>query len=260
MEFQNLLLEVEDSIAVLTINRPKALNALNRETLSELAAALDELSSDDEVKAIVLTGAGEKAFVAGADIKELAENSPLESNDHSKFGQSLMDLIEDLGIPTIAAINGFALGGGLELAMACTLRLASSKAKMGQPEINLGVIPGFGGTQRLPRLVGAGRAMHMILTGDPIDADTALGYGLVTAVYPPEELLEKAKELARKLAAKSLFTLRIAEETVRHGMEMAFVQAVAYEASQFGLTAASSDYQEGMHAFLEKRKAEFKGF
>ncbi len=260
MEFQNLLLEVDGGIAVLTINRPKALNALNRETLAELAEALDELGSDDEVKAIVLTGAGEKAFVAGADIKELAENSALESNDHSKFGQSLMDLIEDLGVPTIAAINGFALGGGLELAMACTIRIAASGAKLGQPEINLGVIPGFGGTQRLPRLVGMGRALHMILTGDPIDAETALDWGLVTAVYPAEELLDQARKLAAKLAGKSPFTLRVAAETVRHGMEMAFTEAVAYEASQFGLSAASQDYQEGMHAFLEKRKAEFKGF
>ncbi len=260
MEFQNLLLDVEDGIAVLTINRPKALNALNRETLAELAEALDELGSSEEIRAVVLTGAGEKAFVAGADIKELAENSALESSDHSRFGQSLMDLIEDLGIPTIAAINGFALGGGLELAMACSIRLASRTARMGQPEINLGTIPGFGGTQRLPRLVGMGRALHLILTGDPIDAETALDWGLVTAVHPPEELLEKAKELARKLASKSPFTLRVAAETVRRGSEMALGEALTFEAAQFGLSAASEDYREGMQAFVEKRAPEFKGY
>jgi enoyl-CoA hydratase len=259
MEFQNLLYSVEEGIALVTINRPKALNALNRETIAELAALMDELSSDEDVHAIILTGAGEKAFVAGADIKELAANSALESNDHSKFGQSLMDLIEDLGVPTIAAINGFALGGGLELAMACTFRLASSQARLGQPEVNLGIIPGFGGTQRLPRLVGQGRALHMVLTGDPIDAQTALNYGLVTEVHPPDALLDAARKLAKKLVAKSFFTLRVAEETVRHGMQMALAESLAYEASQFGLAAAAQDYQEGMTAFLEKRKAEFHG-
>lgn len=259
MEFQNLLYTVEEGIATVTINRPKALNALNRETLAELATVMDELSADEDVHSIILTGAGEKAFVAGADIKELAANSALESNDHSKFGQSLMDLIEDLGVPTIAAINGFALGGGLELAMACTFRIASTRAKMGQPEVNLAIIPGFGGTQRLPRLVGQGRAMHMVLTGDPIDAETALRYGLVTEVHEPEALLDAAKNLARKLSLKSSFTLRVAEETVRRGMQMGLEEALAYESSQFGLAAAAEDYQEGMKAFLEKRNAEFHG-
>jgi enoyl-CoA hydratase/carnithine racemase len=220
---------------------------------------MDELSDDEDVRAIILTGSGEKAFVAGADIKELAANSALESNDHSKFGQSLMDLIEELGIPTVAAINGFALGGGLELAMACTLRLASTKAKLGQPEIKLGIIPGFGGTQRLPRLVGLGRALQMVLTGEPIDAQTALQYGLVTGVYEPDALMDAAKALAKSLAAKSAFTLRVAEETVRQGMRMGQEEGLAYEASQFGLAAASDDYQEGMQAFLGKRDAKFSG-
>lgn len=259
MEFENLLIEVEDGVGVVTINRPKALNALNRETLAELATAIDELSDEDDVQVIVLTGAGEKAFVAGADIRELAENSPLESNVHAMFGQSLMDLIEDLGTPTIAAINGYALGGGLELAMACTLRIASSNAKMGLPEVSLGIIPGFGGTQRLPRLVGQGRAMHMVLTAEPIDAATGLQYGLVTEVHEPGELLDAAKALAKKLVTKSRVTLRIAEETVRVGSEMAQAEGMAYEASQFGLAASADDYQEGMQAFLEKRKPEFQG-
>jgi enoyl-CoA hydratase len=259
MEFENLLIEIEDGIGLVTINRPQALNALNRETLAELATAIDELSDEDEVQVIILTGSGEKAFVAGADIRELAENSPLESNVHAMFGQSLMDLIEELGMPTIAAVNGYALGGGLELAMACSIRIASTNAKLGLPEVGLGIIPGFGGTQRLPRLVGQGRAMHMVLTAEPVDAATALQYGLVTEVHEPAELLGAAKVLAKKLMAKSSLTLRIAEETVRVGAEMAQTQGMAYEASQFGLAASAEDYQEGMQAFLEKRKPEFQG-
>ena len=259
MEFENLLIEIEDSVGLITINRPKALNALNRETMAELATAVDELSDEDGVRVLVITGSGEKAFVAGADIKELAENSALESNVHAMFGQSLMDMIEDLGMPTIAAVNGFALGGGLELALACTLRIASSNAKMGLPEVSLGIIPGFGGTQRLSRLVGQGRAMHMIMTAEPIDAATALQYGLVTEVHEPAELREAAKALAKKLVAKSGLTLRIAEETVRRGAEMSQNEGMAYEASQFGLAASAEDYQEGMQAFLAKRKPQFKG-
>jgi enoyl-CoA hydratase len=257
MDAKNLRVEMDDAVAVVTIDRPKALNALNRETLAELGLVLDELS--DEARVIILTGAGEKAFVAGADITELAANSALESNDQARYGQGLMDMIEDLGVPTIAAVNGFALGGGLELALACTLRIASTNAKLGLPEINLGVIPGFGGTQRLPRLVGKGRALSMILTGEPIDAATALDWGLVTQVVEQGELLDTARDLARRLATKSAFTLRLAEETVRHGLETAFAEGLAYEASQFGLAAASEDYREGMHAFLEKRKPTFHG-
>jgi enoyl-CoA hydratase len=258
-QLENLRYVVEGGIATATIDRPKVLNALNRQTLRELAEVVQRVREDAAVRVLIVTGGGEKAFVAGADIKELSENSPLASNEHAKLGQALMDSIETLGKPSIAAINGYALGGGLELAMACTMRLASRNAKLGLPEITLGVIPGFGGTQRLPRLVGKGRALSMILSGAPIDAETALAYGLVSQVTDPDKLMDTARELATKLAGYSAFTLRVAEETVRRGVEMSFEDGVAYEAAQFGLATAGEDYREGTAAFLEKRKAQFKG-
>jgi len=259
MELQNLQLEVGgDGVAVLTVNRPKVLNALDRATLTELAQVLDHVAGDDAIRVLILTGAGDKAFVAGADIKELARNSGLESNLHAKFGQSVMDRLESLGKPTIAAINGFALGGGLELALACTIRIASDNAKVGLPEVTLGIIPGFGGTQRLSRVAGRGRATHLILTGKPIGAEQAERWGLVSSVHPQAELLEAARKIAGGLAGLSRVTLRIAEETVRHGLEMDVADGMAYEASQFGLAAGTEDYQEGMTAFLEKRKPEFR--
>jgi enoyl-CoA hydratase len=259
MDLKNLRYEVEDGVALVTVDRPKVLNALNRETLSELSAVIEEAGSDPHVRVLILTGGGDKAFVAGADIKELAAQSPLENNVYARSGQALMDRIEGLGKPSIAAINGFALGGGLELAMACTLRVASAKARLGLPEITLGIIPGFGGTQRLARLVGPGRARHMILTGEMIDATRSLEYGLVSQVAEPEELLGAARALADKIKAQSAFTLRVAEETVRRGVEMSFADGLAYEAAQFGLAAASEDCAEGMAAFLEKRKPAFRG-
>jgi enoyl-CoA hydratase len=259
MELKNLRLEVADGIATATIDRPKALNALNRDTLCELDGVLDQVRRDDAVRVLIVTGAGEKAFVAGADINELAANSAVESNAHAQMGQSVMNKLENLGKPSIAAINGFALGGGLELALACTFRLASSNARLGLPEITLGIIPGFGGTQRLPRLVGQGRALQMVLTGAPIKANDALAFGLVSQVVELDQLMGAAEELAGKLMSFSAVTLRLAEETVRQGMEMAMGEALAFEASQFGLAASTADYQEGMHAFLEKRKPTFTG-
>jgi enoyl-CoA hydratase len=259
VDLENVRFAVADGIATATIDRPKVLNALDRRTLAELSEVVDRVRTDSAARVLILTGAGEKAFVAGADIKELASNSPIESNEHARMGQALMDRLEGLGKPSIAAINGFALGGGLELALACTIRIDSRNAKLGLPEITLGVIPGFGGTQRLPRVVGKGRALHMILSGAPIDAQTALGYGLVSQVTEPEQLMNAARELAAKLAGYSAFTLRLAEETVRLGGEMSLQQGLAYEASQFGLATAAQDYREGMGAFLEKRKPAFKG-
>jgi enoyl-CoA hydratase len=256
---QNLKVSIDEAIATITIDRPKALNALDRQTLTELDEALAALRNDAAVRVLVLTGAGEKAFVAGADIRELAENSAVQSNQHAAMGQAVLSRLAALGKPSIAAINGFALGGGLELALACTVRVASSNARLGLPEITLGVIPGFGGTQRLPRLIGAGRALHMILGGKPITADEALAVGLLSAVYEPAELMPGAMELAKQLAAYSPVTLRLAEETVRRGVEMSFEDGLAWEAAQFGVAASTVDYREGMTAFLEKRKPSFRG-
>jgi enoyl-CoA hydratase len=259
MELKNIRLTVEDKIADLVIHRPEALNALDRATLKELDHVFDQLAGDDAVRVIVITGAGEKAFVAGADIKELARNTPLQSSRHAALGQAVLGKLEAMGKPSIAAINGFALGGGLELALACTLRIASANARLGLPEITLGIIPGFGGTQRLSRLVGRGRALHMILTGKPIAAQPALEFGLVSRVVEPGELKDAARELATQLAAFSAVTLRIAEQTVRGGADLPMAEALAFEASQFGLAASAEDYAEGMQAFLEKRKPAFQG-
>jgi enoyl-CoA hydratase len=259
MELANLSYEVTDGIATITVDRPKVLNALNTQTLRELEAAFAEAGSDDAVRVVIVTGSGEKAFVAGADIKELNELSSLEAARHAAMGQSVFNRLERLGKPSIAAINGFALGGGLELAMACTLRLAADTARMGLPEITLGVIPGFAGTQRLPRLVGQGRALEMVLTGGMVKADRAEAMGLVNEVVEAGALLDRARELAAQLAGFSAATLGLAEATVRQGMEMAFDEAVAFEAAQFGVAFATEDAREGMAAFVEKRKAGFKG-
>mgnify|MGYP006284750721 FL=1 len=256
---QNLECSIADGIATVTLNRPKALNALDTATLRELNQLLDDLATDDAVRVLILTGAGEKAFVAGADIKELAELSPLQARHHAAMGQGVFNKLESLGKPSIAAINGFALGGGLELAMACTLRLASENAKLGLPEITLGLIPGFGGTQRLSRLVGQGHALHAVLTGGMIDARRAAEIGLVNEVTAADGLMDAAGALASKLAGFSAATLRLAEETVRRGAEMAFDDALAFEAGQFGVAAATEDAKEGMAAFVEKRKPAFRG-
>ena len=259
MEFNNLLIEKDADIAIVTINRPKALNALNAETLSELGTAFDALAQDDCVKVIILTGAGDKAFVAGADISFMQNMNAIEGRNFALLGQQVFSKIENLPKPVIAAINGFALGGGCELAMACDIRIASEKGKFGQPEVNLGVIPGFAGTQRLPRLVGKGIAKELLYTGDMFGADVAFRIGLVNKVVPVAVLLDSAKELAKKIASKGALAIRLCKEAVNEGLEMEVEKAYAHEANLFGLCFATEDQKEGMSAFLEKRAPQFKG-
>jgi enoyl-CoA hydratase len=259
MAFDNLLIERDEATAIVTINRPKVLNALNTQTLDELRRAILELKQDDGVRVVILTGAGEKAFVAGADINELAVQTPTAGREHALAGQHVFDLIENIGKPVIAAINGYALGGGCELAMACTLRLAADTAKLGQPEIALGLIPGYAGTQRLPRLVGKGRAMEMILTGAPIAADEAQRIGLVNRVVPAADLMAEARKLAAQLAKSAPIAMRYIINAVNKGIEIPFAEACQYEATLFGLVASTDDMKEGTAAFLEKRKAAFRG-
>lgn len=259
MAYENLIVEQDGGVLIVTINRPKVLNALNAATLAELTHALDSAAANDSVRAIVLTGSGEKSFVAGADINELAVQTPVGGRDHARHGQRVFDRIERLGKPVIAAINGFALGGGCELAMSCTIRLAADNAKFGQPEINLGLIPGYGGSQRLPRLVGRGRAQELLLTGDMIGADEAYRIGLVNRVFPAASLLDEAKKLAHTLAAKAPVAVRYILDAVASGLEMPFAEAEDHEATLFGLVSTTEDMREGTTAFLEKRKAQFKG-
>ena len=257
--FENLLLAREGAVAVLTINRPQVLNALNASTLDELRRAVIELTDDDAVRAVIVTGTGEKAFAAGADIKELAAQRPIETHAHGRRGQHVFDLIARMGKPVIAAINGFALGGGCELAMACTLRIAADTARLGQPEINLGLMPGFGGTQRLARLVGRGVALDLLLTGRQIAADEALRIGLVGRVVPAADLLREAKALAATLASKPPTAVRSILEAVHSGLDAALAEGQVLEAALFGLVASTDDMREGTAAFLEKRKPVFKG-
>lgn len=256
---ENLLVERDGAVATITINRPKVLNALNATTLDELRRTILALKHDDDVRVVVITGAGEKSFIAGADINELARQTPVSGREHARIGQHVFDLIENMGKPVIAAINGFALGGGCELAMACTLRIAADTARIGQPEINLGIIPGYAGSQRLPRLVGSGRALEILLTGDHITAQEAHRIGLVNRVVPAAELMAEVKKLAAALAAKAPVAIRYIIEAVNKGMQMPFPDAQVFEATLFGLVAATEDMREGTAAFLEKRKAEFKG-
>jgi enoyl-CoA hydratase len=259
MAFGTLLIERDEATAIVTINRPKVLNALNAQTLDELRRAILELKQDDGVRVVILTGAGEKSFVAGADINELAVQTPTGGREHALNGQHVFDLIANMGKPVIAAINGYALGGGCELAMACTLRLAADTAKLGQPEIALGLIPGYAGTQRLSRLVGTGKAMEMILTGTPIGAEEAQRIGLVNRVVPAAELMAQARALAAQLAKSAPIAVRYIISAVNKGAEMPFAEACQYEATLFGLVASTDDMKEGTAAFLEKRKAAFRG-
>jgi enoyl-CoA hydratase len=259
MAYENLLIERDGGVLVVTINRPEKLNALNTKTVTELGQVMDEAASDSAVKAIVLTGSGEKSFVAGADINELAVQTPVSGREHARSGQRVFDRIERLGKPVIAAVNGFALGGGCELAMACTLRIASDTAKFGQPEINLGLIPGYAGSQRLPRLVGRGRALEMLLTGAQITAEEAHRIGLVNKVVPAASLMTEARALAHTLAGKAPVAVRYILEAVAGGLEMSFTDAQDYEATLFGLVSTTDDMREGTRAFLEKRKAAFQG-
>jgi enoyl-CoA hydratase len=254
-----ILVDVQDRLAIVTINRPEVRNALNSQVVVELASAFERLAVDDRVGAIVLTGAGDKAFVAGADIKEMVGKSGLEMQAFSELGRRLGDAMEGCPKPILAAINGYALGGGCEIAMACDLRLASENAKIGQAEINIGIIPGFGGSQRLPRLVGPGWAAQMILTGEPVDAATAERIGLVNRVVPPDRLLEETKALARKMTDKSPVALGLAKACLRAALEMPLSQGLSYETAAFGVAGATQDKVEGMTAFLEKRKPAWKG-
>jgi enoyl-CoA hydratase len=259
MSFENILVDRDGPSAVITINRPKVLNALNTQTLDELRRAILDLKQDAGVRAVVITGAGEKSFVAGADINELAVQTPAAGREHAIRGQHVLDLIEHLGKPVIAAINGYALGGGCELAMACTIRIAADTARLGQPEINLGLIPGYAGTQRLGRIVGRGRALELLLTGDQIPAQEALRLGLVNRVVPAAELMTEARKLAATLAAKAPIAVRYILDAVHKGLEMPLPQAQTFEATLFGLVASTEDMREGTKAFLEKRKPDFKG-
>jgi enoyl-CoA hydratase len=257
--FDNLLVERDGGVATITINRPKVLNALNSQTLDELRRAILALKADDAVRCVIVTGAGEKSFVAGADINELSVQTPVSGRDHALSGQHILDLIENLGKPVIAAINGFALGGGCELAMACTLRIAADTARLGQPEINLGLIPGYAGSQRLARLIGRGRAMELLLTGDHVTAAEAHRLGLVNRVVPAAELMNETRKLAAALASKAPVAARYIIDAVNKGLDMSFADGQMFEATLFGLVASTEDMREGTRAFLEKRKPEFKG-
>ncbi|MGH9864472.1 MAG: enoyl-CoA hydratase-related protein [Candidatus Acidiferrales bacterium] len=259
MAYENLLFEVNDQIAYITFNRPKVLNALNRKTVEELGDALNRTREDASVRALILTGAGEKSFVAGADINELAQRTPVDGKDFSRFGQEVFHRLETMGKPSIAAINGFALGGGCELVLSCTMRIASKNARLGQPEVKLGIIPGYGGSQRLARLCGKGIAHELILSGEMISADEALRIGLVNHVVEQAELIPTAESIARKIAANAPLAVKFAMEAVEHGMEMTQEEGLFLEATLFGLCCATEDMREGTRAFIEKRPAQFKG-
>jgi enoyl-CoA hydratase len=258
-KFENILLEKKNAIAYLTVNRPKVLNALNMATMEELRHAFHGIKQDDEVRVVIFTGAGEKSFIAGADINELAKHDPVAGKEYTHRGQSVLNLIENLGKPVIACINGFALGGGCEIAMACTMRLASENAKLGQPEVKLGIIPGYGGTQRLPRLVGKGIAMQLVLAGETISAQEALRIGLVNEVVAAADLIPRAETIAKKIIANAPLAVQWAMEAVNKGIEMTLSEGLFLEATLFGMCCATEDKSEGTTAFLEKRAAQFKG-
>lgn len=259
MEYKNLLLENRDGITLLTINSPRTMNALNSEVLGELECAFYELNLDESVKVVVLTGAGEKAFVAGADIKEMSQMNSFEALRFAQKGQRVMQLINRMCKPVIAAVNGYALGGGLELALACDFIYASEKARLGFPEVGLGVIPGFGGTQNLSRLIGANKANELIFTGRVINAAKGLAWGIVNEVFAPEELLPKTMETAREIADKGTLAVAFAKDAIVSGLSMSKDDGFRYEASQFGVLFATEDQREGMGAFMEKRAAAFRG-
>ncbi len=259
MGFDNLLYEVRDGLAVVTVNRPDKLNALDRKTVEELDRAMADAAAQPDVLAVILTGAGPKAFVAGADINELARQTPLGGKDYSLYGQGVLARIESLGKVTIAAVNGFALGGGCELALACNLRVASENAKLGLPEVTLGIIPGFGGTQRLARLVGKGKALELILSGEMIDAKEAHRIGLVNRIAPAGEAVPAAESLARTIMSRGPQAVRMAIEAVNEGLEMPIEEGLFLEATLFGLVTTTEDFKEGTRAFIEKRKADFMG-
>jgi enoyl-CoA hydratase len=259
MAYENLLYEEHDRIGFITFNRPKVLNALNRATMEELNRILIAAQENENVRALILTGAGEKAFVAGADISELAVQTPVSGKETALFGQSVLRKLESLGKPSIAAINGFALGGGCEVALACTMRLASKTAKLGQPEVKLGIMTGYGGSQRLARLCGKGVAHELCLTGEMISADEALRIGLVNHVYEPAELMSAAEALAKKIIANAPLSVKFTMEAIERGTEMPLQEGQFLEATLFSLCTATEDMREGTRAFLEKRAAQFHG-
>jgi enoyl-CoA hydratase len=259
MSYENLLLEKKDGVAIVTVNRPDKLNALNDRTMAELDLAFTALAADADVRGVILTGAGEKAFVAGADIAELATQSPVQGKERSIHGQKILDRIENFGKPVVAAVNGFALGGGCELAMACHVRVASENARLGTPEVKLGIMCGYAGTQRLPRLVGKGRALEILLTGEMVEAAEAHRIGLVNKVVPKDKLLVEAEALLRKMLASGPVSLRFTIEAVNAGLEMPLDEAQYLEATLFGLICTTEDMKEGTKAFLEKRPAKFQG-
>lgn len=259
MAYENLIVEVSGRIATITINRPGSLNALNRATVTELFAAAEEIARGDDAGAVVLTGAGEKAFVAGADIAEMRGFSPKEALDFALFGQRLLEFLERMPQPVIGAINGYALGGGCELAMACDMLVAADTARFGQPEVNLGIIPGYGGTQRLSRLVGRNLAKEIVLTGEMVSAQRAHEIGLVNRVVPRADLMAAARELAEKILSKGGFAVRVAKMAINRGIDLDLGSACALEANAFAVAFATEDRTEGMAAFLEKRKATFRG-
>jgi enoyl-CoA hydratase len=256
---ENVSYEKKDAVAYITVNRPKVLNALNAKTIGELRTAFEDARDDSSVRGVILTGAGGKAFVAGADITEVARVTAVEAADMTTNGQALTNLIENLGKPVVAAVNGFALGGGCELAMACTIRLATRTAAFGQPEVKLGVIPGYGGTQRLPRLVGRGRALQLILSGGMIDAGEAYRIGLVNDLVPPDALITRAEEILREIFGNAPLAVKFALEAVNKGLETSQAEGLVMESSLFALCASTDDKKEGTSAFLEKRAAKFAG-
>jgi enoyl-CoA hydratase/carnithine racemase len=259
MAYETLLYEKRNGIGYVTINRPEKLNALNQKVMAELRICFENIQQDKEVRAVILSGAGEKSFVAGADVSELAVQDPVQGQQTSAQGQRTLDCIEDLGKPVIAAVNGYALGGGCELAMACTLRIASENARFGQPEVKLGIIPGYAGTQRLPRLVGKGRAMELILTGEPISAQEAYRIGLVNQVVASKDLIAAAETVARKIMTNGPLAVKLSMQAVNHGTEMTQEEGQFLEATLFGLCCTTADMKEGTRAFLEKRPPTFVG-
>ena len=259
LKLENVLYEKKGSIAHVTVNRPKVLNALNTATWTYLQTAFERAQADTSVRGVILTGAGDKAFVAGADISELAHLGAYEAEQSSRLGQSVLDLIENLGKPVIAAINGFALGGGCETAMACTMRIAAEHARFGQPEVKLGLLPGGGGTQRLPRLVGKGRALQLILTGETVSAQEAYRIGLVNEVIAADSLIDRAESILKQVAANAPIAVKFSLDAVNKGLETSQGAGLALEAAYFGICAASEDKKEGTSAFLEKRVPQFQG-
>ena len=259
MSYENIKAETRNKTAYITIDRPKVLNALNMQTMDELRQVFTQVKGDKDVRVVILTGAGEKAFVAGADINELQKNNPVEAKEYTHRGQAVLDSIENLGKPVIACINGFARGGGCELAMACTMRLASENAKLGQPEVKLGIIPGYGGTQRLPRLVGKGIAAQLLLTGEMISAQEAHRIGLVNEVVSASELIPRAEAIAQAIIKNAPLAIQYCLEAVNHGVEMSQQEGLFLEATLFSVCCATEDKKEGTTAFLEKRAANFQG-